>query len=122
MSKTQIKEIAINGVTYVEKGAEQNKAKTLEDYCIVRCDRSGVFAGTLFSRDEKEGTMENVRCLWYWDGAASLMQLAVDGVSKPGNCKFTKRVASLELTDIIQVIPCTEKAMKSIEGVEEWVK
>ena len=47
---------------------------------IVRCDRSGVFFGEIEKREGREVTMRNVRCLWYWNGAASLMQLAKEGV------------------------------------------
>lgn len=42
-------------------------------YYIVRCDRSGVFAGNIVERNGQEVTMSDARCLWYWDGAASLM-------------------------------------------------
>ena len=40
---------------------------------IVRCDRSGVFFGEIEKREGREVTMRNVRCLWYWNGAASLV-------------------------------------------------
>ena len=40
-------------------------------YYIVRCDRSGVFAGNIVERNGQEVTMSDARCLWYWDGAAS---------------------------------------------------
>ena len=43
-------------------------------YYIVRCDRSGVFAGNIVERNGQEVTMSDARCLWYWDGAASLKQ------------------------------------------------
>lgn len=87
---------------------------------IVRCDRSGVFYGEIETRSGQEVTMRNTRCLWYWDGAASLLQLAKDGSSEPQNCKFTVYVDELIVTDAIQILPCTDKAVKSIEGVGEW--
>lgn len=87
---------------------------------IVRGDRSGVEYGTLIAREGKVVTLENARRLWYWDGAASLSQLAKDGVSKPGRCKFTVYVDSITILDAIEIIPCTDKAIKSIEGVVEW--
>ena len=43
-------------------------------YCVVRGDRSGVFAGVLKSVDGKFTTLTDVRRLWYWDGAASISQ------------------------------------------------
>ena len=87
---------------------------------IVRGDRSGVFYGDITNRDGREVTISNVRRLWYWDGAASLSQLAAEGVKKPGDCKFTMTVSSITILDAIELLPCTEEAEKSIEGVKEW--
>lgn len=87
---------------------------------IVRCDRSGVFYGEIESRNGQEVTMRNARCLWYWDGAASLLQLAKEGTTEPRNCKFTVYVDELTVVDAIEVLPCTDKAITSIEGVSEW--
>ncbi len=87
---------------------------------IVRCDRSGVFYGEIESRNGQEVTMRNARCLWYWDGAASLLQLAKEGTTEPRNCKFTVYVDELTVVDAIEILPCTDKAITSIEGVSEW--
>lgn len=87
---------------------------------IVRCDRAGVFYGEIEERNGTEVKMRNVRCLWYWDGAATLLQLAAEGTTRPESCKFTMTIDSLEVLDAIEIIPCTAKAIKSIEGVEEW--
>ena len=87
---------------------------------IVRGDRSGVFFGTLEKKEGSEVTLTNCRRLWYWDGAASISQLAVDGTTKPHNCKFTVTVPSIVIMDAIEIIPRDEKAIKSIEGVKEW--
>ncbi len=89
---------------------------------IVRCDKAGVFYGEIEERNGREVKMRNVRCLWYWDGAATLLQLAAKGTAKPDNCKFTMTIDSLKVLDAIEIIPCTAKAIKSIEGVEEWKK
>ena len=87
---------------------------------IVRADRAGVFFGELKSKNGNEVEMENVRRIWYWEGACSLSQLAVDGTSEPDNCKFTVVVPEMTILDIIEIIPCTQKAIESIEGVKEW--
>lgn len=87
---------------------------------IVRCDRAGVFYGEIEERNGQEIKMRNVRCIWYWEGAASLLQLAAAGVTNPGNCKFTMTIDSLEVLDAIEIIPCTAEAIESIEGVKEW--
>lgn len=87
---------------------------------IVRGDRSGVFFGTLIKKEGKEVTLQNARKLFYWDGAGAVEQIAVDGVSKQNNCKFTVVVAELVVMDAIQIIPCTDKASKCIEEVKVW--
>lgn len=87
---------------------------------LIRGDRSGVEFGTLVAHDGQEVTLHNARRIWYWDGAASLSQLAKDGTLKPNNCKFTVTVDSITILDAIEIIPCTDKAIKSIEEVKEW--
>lgn len=87
---------------------------------IVRCDRSGVLYGEIAGRNGQEVQMENVRCLWRWYGAASLMQMAAEGVKQPKNCMFTVTVDSLEVLDAIEILPCTDAAVKSIEAVKPW--
>lgn len=87
---------------------------------IVRCDRSGVFYGEIESRNGQDVVMKNARCLWRWFGAASLMQLAIEGVNQPESCKFTVMVDSLEVLDAIEILPCTDAAVKSIEAVKPW--
>lgn len=89
---------------------------------IVRGDRSGVFFGTLAEREGREVRLTKCRRLWYWDGAASISQLAVDGTKFPGECKFTVTVDEIEILDAIEIIPCSEKAIKSIEGVKVWAR
>ena len=87
---------------------------------IVRGDRSGVFFGTLVERNGHEVKLSDCRRLWYWEGAASLSQLAKEGTKKPLGCKFTVSVAEIEILDVIEVITCTDEAVKSIERVEIW--
>ena len=87
---------------------------------IVRCNRAGVFYGTLSEKEGQEVELKDCRRIWYWDGAASLHQLAAEGTTAPSNCKFTMRVESIVLTEAIEIIPCTDRAIESIEAVREW--
>ena len=113
-------EITINGTVYVPKMAAKAKAKKNMPYVIVRTYSAGVFAGYLESRKGKEAVVREARRLWYWKGAASLSQLAVDGVSCPDECKFPVAVDKIELTEVIEVLDVTEKAQKSINDVKIW--
>ena len=86
-------------------------------YYIVRGDRSGVFFGQVTAQKGQEVELRNVRKLWYWDGACAVKQLAVDGVTAPANCKFTVVVPEMTITDAIQIVPCSERAVKALSGV-----
>ena len=89
-------------------------------FYIVRADRAGVFFGHIRERVGSEVTMTDVRRLWYWSGACSLSQLAVDGVKNPGECKFTLIVPEMTILGVIEIIPANEAAVKSIEAVKPW--
>lgn len=114
--------IEINGEVYVKESDIPKIAESRDgmEYCIVRTYSAGVFAGYVESLNGKECVVRDARRIWYWDGAASLSQLAVDGTSKPDKCKFPVAVDRVLLTEAIEVIPCTAKAKKSIEGVPVW--
>lgn len=92
----------------------------MNKFYIVRANEAGVFFGEIKERSHDEVTMTNVRKLWYWDGAAAVEQLAVDGVSKPKNCQFTVVIDEMIIANPIQIIPCTDKAYKSLSEVPAW--
>ena len=114
--------IKINEVEYVRKDTLNQPASTFNGmpYVIVRTYSAGVFAGYLESKKDKEVVMRQARRIWYWDGAASLSQLATEGTSKPQNCKFPCEVEKIELTEAIEIIQCTDKAKQSIFEVKVW--
>ena len=87
---------------------------------IIRGDRSGVFFGEVAELGGHEVLIRNCRRLWYWSGAASLSQLAKEGVKHPNSCKFTVTVDEMILLDAIELIPCTDAACDSIDGVPVW--
>jgi hypothetical protein len=126
MKKTEIEVIEINGEKFIKESdvLKYNKAEKKNDmpYCIVRTYSAGVFAGYVESRIGKEVTIRDVRRIWYWEGANSLSQLAVDGTSKPSECKFAVLVDKIEVTEAIEIIECTSKAQQSIVSVPEWKK
>jgi len=90
--------------------------------CIVRCYSAGVFFGEIKEvSSEANGLnvrMANARKIWYWDGAAAVEQLSQDGCND--NSKITVAVPELVVVNVIQIIPCTDNAMKNIEAKAEW--
>lgn len=91
-----------------------------ENYKIVRTYSAGVFAGTLESRTGQDVVLRNARRLWYWDGAASLSQLAMAGTKKPYGCKFPCEVDRVELLQAIEILDVTDAAQQSIREVPVW--
>ena len=91
-----------------------------DQYYIVRADRAGVFFGKIKEKTNESVTMTEVRKLFYWDGACAVEEIALRGVQKPNNCKFTVTIDEMEIADPIQIIPCTEDAVKSIKDVIVW--
>ena len=91
-------------------------------FCIVRCYGAGVFFARVESLDGQTAQLRDARRIWYWDGAASLSQLAAEGTKAPENCKFTVTVPQMTVTQVIEIIPCSEQAIASIGGVKEWKK
>lgn len=89
-------------------------------YVMVRTYSAGVFAGELISREGREVTLANARRIWYWAGAASLSQLAMEGTKDPDNCKFPCQVDRVLLLEAIEIIDMTPEARKSIDEVPVW--
>ena len=87
---------------------------------IVRCYGAGVFYAIVEKRIGQEAVLRKARRLWYWSGAASLSQLAMEGVKDPENCKFTCYVDREEVMQVLEVLDTTEAARKSIESVHVW--
>ncbi len=91
-------------------------------FVIVRTYSAGVFAGKLESRNGREVVLLNARRLWYWAGAASLSQLAMEGTKQPKDCKFPRIVDRVELLEAIEILDVTPDAEASILGVPVWEK
>lgn len=85
---------------------------------IVRTNSAGVFFGELAEKSGKEVIVKNARRMWRWKVAKSisLSAVAIRGIDN-SECKITEAVESIWL-EAIELIPCTNKAILSIEGVE----
>ena len=119
-----MKTININGEEYVKKSELDNVlfnvvAEKVDGlpYVCVRTYSAGVHCGYLKERDGKEVELVNARRIWKWSGAFTLSELAVNGVEKPDECKFSCIVPRIYLTEAIEIIPMTDKAKKSIKEV-----
>ena len=119
---TSIEELVIEGITYVPKGSSQAEKKDGMPFVCIRTYSAGVHCGYLKSREGKEAMLlESIR-IYQWSGAATLSQLAMEGVKNPNSCKFAMPVDEITLTEVIEVIPMTEKAVYNIKNVPSWKK
>jgi len=107
--------IEMNGIKYQPVQSEPNVH-------MVRTYSAGVFYGTIVSREGKEVVLSNARRVWAWSGAASLSELAQRGTSNPEACRFPMPVSEVLLTEVIEIIPVTEKALKTLNSVKIWSK
>lgn len=122
---TEIDEIVIKGITYVPKGQENSLASKVDglELVLIRTYSAGVHFGYLAKKESTLAGVEvkliNARRVYYWSGAASLSQMAMEGVTKPNDCKISMPVSSIDLI-AIEIIPITEKAKGILGGVKEW--
>lgn len=89
-------------------------------YVLARGIQSGVYFGILKSRTGKETELSNCRNIWSWSGATNLNQLANDGVKNPEQSKISVESESITLLDVVEIIPCTDKAIENLKGVKAW--
>jgi hypothetical protein len=100
---------------------EQPEAEPLiHPYVLVRSTDSGVHFGNLASKKGNEVTLLNSRRVWAWAGACSLSQMAVEGVKKPDECKFSVIVPEITILGVCEIIPLSPEAVQNLYGVDEW--
>jgi hypothetical protein len=92
----------------------------MDERKIVRTNKAGVFFGKIEKKDGNTVTLSSARRLWYWEGAASLSELAQFGTASVSGCKFPCAVDEVELFDVLEILSVTNEAAASIDGVKEW--
>jgi len=92
-------------------------------FYIIRAKDAGVFLGKIEKKEGSTILCNSLRRLYYWEGALDVTQIASNGVSLPGNCKFSVQMGENDKSIIEQLIeahPVSEKALQSINSVPEW--
>lgn len=88
---------------------------------MVRSKDAGVFYGKLDTMDATRVTLTGSRRCWYWNGAATLSELATEGPSHPNDCKFPTPIEGEHVIfGICELIPVTERAAKALDSVPVW--
>ena len=117
----EMKKIAeiFNGI-----GKSQNQEATFTPHigkrCIVRTYASGVFCAEVVAQSGRMVELKNCRRLWSWKAAdgISLSAVAVNGVD-PSKCRFPVATESQTVLDALEIIPATDKALRSIDSCGE---
>ena len=109
-----MKTVIIDGITYA--ATEQQSS----EYVLIRAKESGVHFGRLKEREGDSVTLRNARRVWFWSGAASLSQMAVEGVNNPDECKFSVMVPEITVLGVCEIIPLSHDARANLYGVPEW--
>jgi hypothetical protein len=91
---------------------------------VVRSDRAGVFFGVITKTmplgDKLYVEMDECRRIHYWNGAASLTQVALDGLPKGSGSRITNPLDGACVAGVIEILPCTKKATSAIEELQPW--
>ena len=109
-----MKTVIIDGITY------EAISQKSSDYVLIRAKESGVHFGRLKSREGDCVVLQNARRVWFWSGAASLSQMAVQGVNNPDACKFTVVIPEITVLGVCEVIPLSDEAKVNLYEVREW--
>ena len=93
-------------------------------YVIVRCDKAGVHCGFLEKQTRDHLVLTQSRRVWYWNGAASISEIAVHGLNpaKSASCKIAAEVSRIQLrqSDVCEVIEMHDAGRESIQGMPVW--
>jgi hypothetical protein len=88
-------------------------------YVIARCYSAGVHAGEVVSVDGETCVLKDSRRLWSWKAKDGV---ALSGVAQTGvqlGCKIDVVNPEIYLTGICELIPCSEVAKESINGLKK---
>jgi hypothetical protein len=88
---------------------------------LIRSYASGVHIGTLISENYtlsgKVVVLNDSRRIHYWEGAASLSQVALEGV-KSGRIAMV--IPEIEVVNCIETIPLSDAAISNLENQPVW--
>lgn len=87
-------------------------------HCVVRTYSAGVHIGVVVDKDGTNVLLQDARRLWKWNGAFTLSEVAVAGVSQKGS-RISVAVPLIELTQAVELIPTSEAARATFDKVHE---
>ncbi len=114
-------EIKIDGVQYTP--VNERAPEGLE-WVLIRSYGSGVHFGLLSEkRDAPQGlevTLLQSRRIHKWVGAASLSQLAVDGIGNKSESRVAVELPYITISNVIEIIPLSTKSLDNLKNSPVW--
>lgn len=113
------KTIMIDAQEYIRREDIKQEATQVDgmNYCVIRTYSAGVHIGYVKRHEGQEVELINSRRLWSWDKASSLSQVAIDGCTSE---RFAIELPNIILTDVIEIIQCTQKAKDVLGEIVVW--
>jgi ferredoxin-fold anticodon binding domain-containing protein len=93
-------------------------ASWLGRYVIIRTYSAGVHFGILSKKIGNEVILTNSRRIWSWEGAFTLSKISEDGLTSKS--RLSVEIPEIKLTEI-EIIPCSEKCIKSLKEIKEYM-
>lgn len=90
--------------------------------CLLRTYSAGVHYGTLIEKDGQDCLLKDARRIYYWSGACSLSQIAMEGSNDINNCKIAMEVDTICLSQVIEIIPMRKEAIRNLDMGAVWKK
>ena len=97
------------------------KAPSGPEWVLTRGRDQGVHFGVLVNDGSFSGwlVLDECRRIWSWEGAIELSELSVYGI-KDGRVSVTVRPKRLRYSDVCEILPLSDKALKKLQSFEEW--
>jgi len=114
--KEVIKEILLNQTS--EFSIKTNDKGTITSsvlgkICMIRTYSAGIHFGKVEAKEGKEICLSKARRIFYWKGACSLSQLAMEGSQNINECQISISVEKIIL-EYIEIIPMTKDAINNL--------
>ena len=97
----------------------ETKSELINKTVIARIERAGVFMGVLDYIDGDIVRLKDVRRIYYWEGALSVTDMAVNGIRR-GRVTVAVGVAEFNRGELIEINECTEKAVERFKAIAPW--
>lgn len=92
--------------------------------CLIRSVNSGVHFGKVidefYTPVGKSVILKDSRRIHYWSGAASLTQVANDGIGNKEISKISQKISKIEIVDVCEMLPMSNKAIKQLDSHPVW--